>query len=44
MKSVIVYFSQTGNTEKIARAIAKGIKSTDNSCTLITLKEIELEN
>ncbi len=43
MKAVIVYFSQTGNTEKVARAIAKGIKSTNNSCILTTLKEVVLE-
>ncbi len=43
LKSVIVYFSQTGNTEKVARAIATGIKSTNNSCTLTTLKEVILK-
>lgn len=40
LKSVIVYFSQTGNTEKIARAIAKGIENTDNPCILIPLRRV----
>lgn len=40
MKAVIVYFSQTGNTEKVARAIAKGIENTDNPCILIPLKRV----
>ncbi len=43
MKSVIVYFSQTGNTEKVARTIAKGIEDTGNLCTLIPLQEIDLK-
>lgn len=43
MKAVIVYFSQTGNTEKVARAIARGIEEVDNPCTLISLKELDLE-
>jgi flavodoxin/ferredoxin len=43
MKTVIVYFSQTGNTEKVAQAIAKGIENTDNPCILIPLKEVVLE-
>jgi ferredoxin/flavodoxin len=41
LKSVIIYFSQTGNTEKTARAIARGIRSTDNHCDLISLREID---
>ena len=27
MKSLVVYYSETGNTEKVARAIAKGLNS-----------------
>lgn len=43
MKTIIVYFSQTGNTEKVARAIAKGIENTDNAYSLTTLQEVTLE-
>jgi len=43
LKAIIVYFSQTGNTEKVALAIAKGIEDTGNPCTLIPLQEIDLE-
>ncbi|MCK4648478.1 EFR1 family ferrodoxin [bacterium] len=43
MKVVIVYFSQTGNTEKVVRAIAKGVENTDNTCSLTTLQEVTVE-
>jgi flavodoxin/NAD-dependent dihydropyrimidine dehydrogenase PreA subunit len=39
MKCVVVYFSQTGNTEKIALAIQSGVKQITGNCELITLKE-----
>jgi flavodoxin/NAD-dependent dihydropyrimidine dehydrogenase PreA subunit len=40
MKSIVIYFSQTGNTEKIARAIQSGIKQTAGQCDIIQLKDI----
>ncbi len=40
MKAVIVYFSQTGNTEKVARAIAEGIENTGNPCLVIPLGRV----
>lgn len=39
MKCAIIYFSQTGNTEKVARAIQTGIKQIAGHCDLLTLKE-----
>jgi ferredoxin/flavodoxin len=39
MKSVVIYFSQTGNTEKTARAIQTGVKQVTGSCDILTLKE-----
>ena len=39
MKSVIVYFSQTGNTETIARAIQSGIKQMAGHCDIIKIKD-----
>lgn len=39
MKCVVIYFSQTGNTEKIARAIQTGIKQIAGNCDLLTVKE-----
>jgi len=41
MKSAIVYFSQTGNTKKIAEFIQKGIKSTTGQCDILKLKEVK---
>jgi flavodoxin/Fe-S-cluster-containing hydrogenase component 2 len=39
VKCVIIYFSQTGNTEKIARAIQTGVKSITNHCDFLAIKE-----
>ncbi len=40
MDVIVVYFSQTGNTEKIAEAIRDGIVSTGNRCDLQPIKEV----
>ncbi|MBN1367784.1 MAG: flavodoxin domain-containing protein, partial [Dehalococcoidales bacterium] len=39
MKCIIVYFSQTGNTEKIARAIQAGVKKTAGHCDIVKMQE-----
>lgn len=39
MKSVVIYSSQTGNTEKIAFAIQGGIKQITGQCDIIRMKE-----
>ncbi len=39
MKCAIVYYSQTGNTEKIAKAIHRGIVDVAGSCDLIPLAD-----
>ena len=39
MKCIIVYFSQTGNTEKVARAIHTGIKQAAGYCDIIKIKD-----
>lgn len=41
MKSAIVYYSQTGNTRKIAEAIRKGIASAAGQCDVFRLKGAE---
>ena len=38
MKCVIIYFSQTGNTEKVAQAIQKGIKLAGSDCDILNIK------
>ena len=39
MKCVVIYFSQTGNTEKIAKAIQVGVKQIAGTCDILSLKE-----
>jgi flavodoxin/NAD-dependent dihydropyrimidine dehydrogenase PreA subunit len=39
MKCCVIYYSQTGNTEKMARAIQKGIKETAGHCDLFEIKD-----
>ncbi|MDD5700981.1 MAG: flavodoxin domain-containing protein [Dehalococcoidales bacterium] len=39
MKCIVIYFSQTGNTEKIARAIQTGIMSITGHCDLVSIKD-----
>lgn len=39
MKCVIIYFSLTGNTEKVALAIQKGVKQAAGHCDIIPIKD-----
>ena len=39
MKSVVIYFSQTGNTEKIARSIQTGIGQVTGQCDLQEIRD-----
>lgn len=38
LKVLIIYFSQTGGTEKIAKAIQQGILESGNACDLVEIK------
>jgi len=44
MRCIIVYFSQTGNTEKIAGAIQKGVARVAGNCEITKIKEINPES
>ena len=47
MKTAIIYFSQTGNTKKVAEAICSGIKEVSGQCDLLKLlraNEFNVEN
>jgi multimeric flavodoxin WrbA len=35
VKILILYHSQTGNTEKLARAVAQGVRETENSTAIL---------
>ena len=39
MKSIVIYFSQTGNTEKVAFAIQDGIKEAAGNCDIVKIKD-----
>ncbi len=39
MKASVVYFSQTGNTRKVGRALAEGLESAGASIQLLSLKK-----
>jgi flavodoxin/NAD-dependent dihydropyrimidine dehydrogenase PreA subunit len=41
MKSIIIYFSLTGNTEVIAKAIKAGVEKAAGYCTLAKLKDAD---
>ena len=40
MKVLIVYYSQTGNTQKIARAVRDGLRKAGNETILKFLKKV----
>lgn len=39
MEAVVIYSSQTGNTEKIAYAIQRGVKQVTGQCDSLKMKE-----
>jgi flavodoxin/NAD-dependent dihydropyrimidine dehydrogenase PreA subunit len=39
MKCIVIYFSQTGNTEEVARRIQAGVKQAAGHCDLVEIKE-----
>jgi NAD-dependent dihydropyrimidine dehydrogenase PreA subunit len=41
MKALVVYYSQTGNTGKIARAIQRGVAEAAGSCDIARVKEVD---
>ena len=43
MKSVIIYYSQSGNTKKIGQALQKGIIQQTGQCDIARVKEIKPE-
>ena len=41
MKSIVIYFSQTGNTEKVAYAIQAGVKQAAGHCDITKIKDAD---
>jgi flavodoxin/ferredoxin len=44
MKSIVIYFSQTGNTRKIAEAIYSGIYELTRECDMARLQDVKAED
>jgi flavodoxin/ferredoxin len=42
MKSIIIYFSLTGNTKKIAQTIHRGVSPFMEQCHIVTLKHVDV--
>lgn len=40
MKCLIIFYSQTGNTYKVARAIQKGAATLTETCDLVSIKQV----
>ena len=41
MKSVVIYYSQTGSTKKIAQAIHRGMSQLDENCRIAKVKDVD---
>jgi ferredoxin len=41
MKAIVIYYSQTGNTEKVARSIHKGVIRSIGECEIACVKDIK---
>ncbi|TFG22978.1 MAG: 4Fe-4S ferredoxin, partial [Promethearchaeota archaeon] len=44
MNVLIIYFSQTGGTEKIAKMIQKGILNSGNKCEIAKIKSVDTKD
>jgi flavodoxin/ferredoxin len=44
MKSIVIYYSQTGNTKQIAEAIYSGMSQSVNECDIVPLEKINAQN
>lgn len=44
MKSIVVYYSQTGSTKKIAQAIHKGMSALSEKCDIARLQDVVSED
>ncbi len=43
MKAIVIYYSQTGNTKKIAEAVARGVEAENGQCDLRRFRDISAE-
>jgi len=43
MRNIIIYFSLTGNTKKVAQAIHRGMSQLGGQCDIATVKEVDIQ-
>lgn len=43
IKGIVIYYSQTGNTKKVANAISAGVKEVIKDCTVLAMKQVSAE-
>ena len=41
MKCVVIYFSQTGNTQKVAEAVRRGVEQVAGGCDLLEIRQAD---
>jgi len=44
MKSIVIYYSQSGNTKKVAEAIHRGMSQTGEQCDIVPLRDMNPPN
>jgi len=44
LKAIVIYYSQTGNTKKVAQAIHAGMNNTGEQCDIARLRDVDLQN
>lgn len=44
MKSIVIYYSQTGNTKSIAEAIYRGMRQVDEDSHIVPLKNVDVQD
>jgi ferredoxin len=44
MKSIVIYYSQTGNTKKLAQAIHTGLSELSEQCDIARLQDVDTED
>ena len=42
MKSIVIYFSQTGSTKRVAKAIYKGLRAKTEQCDIVKINEADV--
>ena len=44
MKTIIICFSQTGQTQKVSEEIQRGIEGAGGQCNIVPFSQVKIEN